>query len=268
MKKQNNGEPIIASPFEFLVNSTLHIEKLRVATQVRLKHLGFHGKIDPESTELLNRLIALETYGDGRIAERIKQHLAWAWARRVKGVGMENLAKIVGLVDINKADTVSSLHKFAGYSVEDGKAPKREAGKKLSYNSTLRSMCWRMAGSLMKAGGSFYSYYLKEREKYEIRFRNEGREIVKAEKLPTKNGKRYESKDVISEGHVHNMALRKMIKLFLACLWLSWREAAGLPTTSPYPIGVLGHSEDHLIRPEDMVDRESKAPKKELAVGV
>lgn len=264
MNNITNVEPDARAPFEFLVNSMLAIEKRRVATQVRLSHLEAQGKKDPESMELLKRLTDLEAYMDGRIAGLIEQHPVWPWASQVKGVGRENLAKIVGLVDINKADTVSSLWQFAGYGLNNGKAPKREAGQKLAYNATLRSMCWRLAGSLMKVGGSFYDYYLKEKEKYAARFRKEGRKIVASAKLPSKNGKRYEPEGMISEGHVHNMALRKMIKLFLACLWVSWREGLGLPTRPPYPIEKLGHDAKHLIRPEDMVDRE----RKELAVSV
>lgn len=276
MKRQTNGgkndpskkdkEFIIVSPFAFLVDSNLSVENLRVGAQTRATHLEKNGKKDPHTLEIYDRLLGLEKYLDGEIGNLIEKHPVWPWASQVKGVGLENLPKIVGLIDIKKAKTISGLWKFAGYDVQNGKGPKREAGKKLSYNSTLRSMCWRMGGSLMKAGGSFYGYYLKEKEKYEARFRKEGRKIVKAEKLPVKNGKRYESKGVISEGHIHNMALRKMIKLFLACLWVSWREGLGLPTRPPYPIDKLGHS--HIIRPEDMVDRESKAPKKEVAVGV
>ncbi len=75
-----------------------------------------------------------------------------------------------------------------------------------------------------------------------------------ATKLPKdKNGKRYEPEGIISAGHVHNQALRKMIKLFLACLWLKWREAEGLPVTKPYAIDKLGHNS--YIDPWEMVDR-------------
>ena len=58
---------------------------------------------------------------------------------------------------------------------------------------------------------------------------------------------------MIAEGHVHNQAMRKMVKLFLACLWLTWREAEGLPVAKPYAIDQLGH--DSYIAPWDMVDR-------------
>jgi hypothetical protein len=106
---------------------------------------------------------------------------------------------------------------------------------------------------LLRCRGAFYSYYIKEKERYQERYLQEGVRIVPASNLPIKDGKRHEPEGVISEGHVHNQALRKMIKLFLACLWLEWRKAAGLPVRPPYAVEKQGHTT--LISPEEMVDR-------------
>lgn len=241
--------------FNFLVNSVLAIEKLRIAAQVRQTHLGLRNQQDSETDELLRRLKEVEDYADGRLAELIKDHPAYHWFSRVKGIGKENIAKVVGMIDIEKAPTISALWKFSGFHVENGKAPKRQKdGGKLSYNSRLRSLVWRLAVSLMRAQGKFYDYYLREKEKYITRCKNQGIKIVPAGQLPKdKNGKRYEPEGIISEGHVHNYALRKMSKLFLACLWLVWREAMGLPVREPYPIEHLGHTT--IISPWDMVDK-------------
>ncbi|MFA6279066.1 MAG: hypothetical protein WC638_03215 [Candidatus Paceibacterota bacterium] len=247
-------------PFEFLVNAVLTIEKLRVAAQVRQTHLTLRGRQDDETDELLVRIKNLEDYADGRVAALIQGHPAYHWFSRVKGVGRENIGKVIGLIDINKANSVSALWQFAGYGVVDGKAPKRvKGGGTLSYNSQLRTMCWRLGGSLMKSSGCFYDFYAEEKAKYLQRYEHRGIKIVPASKLPKQNGKCYEPEDIISEGHVHNQALRKMIKLFLACLWLVWREAEGLPTRAPYSAEYLGHT--HIISPWDMVDREEKKQK-------
>jgi len=143
-------------PFEFLINAVLAIEKLRVAAQVRKTHLELRGRQDVETDELLVRIKGLEEYADGRVAYMIQSHPAYPWFSRVKGVGRENIGKVVGLVDIRKANTISALWQFAGYGVDAGKAPKRvKNGGKLVYNSRLRSMCWRLATSLMKGSGKF-----------------------------------------------------------------------------------------------------------------
>ncbi|MDI6883047.1 MAG: hypothetical protein QMC93_01045 [Patescibacteria group bacterium] len=248
-------------PFEFLVKSVLQIEKLRVAAQVRQTHLGKQNRKDLETDELLARIRVLENYADNRLGKLLEEHPAYLWFSRVKGVGRENIAKVVGLVDIDRANTISSLWKFAGYHVENGKAPKRQkGGGKLSYNSRLRSMSWRLGSSLLRARGKFYDFYSQEKEKYIQKCSQKGIKIVSASQLPKdEKGKRYEPEGVISEGHIHNYALRKMIKLFLACLWLVWRERVGLPIRPSYPIEHLGHTT--VIDPWEMVDRAMKSKK-------
>lgn len=261
--KNKKGERKMKT-LETLVNATLAIEKLRVASEVRQSHLELQGRRDEETDELHKRLVDLEGYVDGRIATLLKSHPAYPWFSRVKGIGKENIGKIIGQVRVRPeideegkelpyANTISGLWKFCGFSVENGKSPRPKKGEKLDYNSQLRSMCWRVSSSLLKAKGKFYDYYLSQKDTYIIRFRNEGRKIVPAAQLPKENGNKVENEKFISEGHVHNMALRKMVKLFLACLWLSWREAESLPLTEPYAIGKLKH--DSFISPEMMVDR-------------
>ena len=237
-----------------LVDAALSIEKVRVRTQVRKTHLQLDGRKDPETDALLERLVNVESYVDGRVATIVEAHPAYDWFSQVKGVGKENIAKVIGMVDISRAETISALWKFAGFSVEDGKAPKRvKGGGKLSYNSQLRSMCWRLGSSLLRAKGKFYDYYLAQKDSYVSKYEHQGYRIISAAKLPSKEGKRYEPEGIISEGHIHYQALRKMIKLFLACLWLVWREAEGLPVTKPYAISKLGHNS--FIEPWEMTDR-------------
>ncbi len=231
-----------------LVDAALAIEKLRVSSEVRLSHLALQNKHDPDTEELHQHLKELEDFVDGRVAQLIESHPAYHWFSCIKGVGSENIAKVVGPIDIEKANTVSALWKFAGFSVEDGHAPRRvKGGGKLAYNSQLRSMCWRLATNLKRTKGKFYDYYLKEKDKYEQRFENQGYKI-----LATPRGKwvclncganwnkqrditpccadqeiakklREEPSGVIWKGHLDIMAMRKMIKLFLACLffWVS-----------------------------------------------
>jgi len=263
-----------------LVDATIAIEKIRVSVEVRQTHLRKQNKADKETGDLCQRLIELEEYVNGRIAHFIENHPAYYWFSLVKGVGKENIAKVIGLIDINKAPTISSLWMFAGMAPEEGKAMKRVKGKTLKYNSQLRSMCWRLATSLKRTKGKFYAYYIKEKEKYTDRFTEQGYKILstpsgrwaclncgaswanKRDITPCcadpKIGKktREEPPGVIWLGHLDAMALRKMTKLFLSCLWLVWREAEGLPIRQPYSIERQGHTS--IISPWEMTDREEK----------
>ncbi len=262
-----------ANSLSALVDASLVIEKLRVASQVGISHLALQGRVDPDREELYRRLADLESFVDGRVAERIQEHPAYPWFSRVKGVGKENIGKVIYAIRVQPeydeegnelpyADTISAVWKFAGFSVEDGKAPRREKGAKTTYNSRLRTMCWRLGESLMRAQGKFYDYYVAQKAQYVARYQAEGKKIVPATALPKVNGKKQETDSYISEGHIHNMALRKMIKLFLALLWISWRTELGLPVREPYSSEKLGHT--HVYKPEDFVDRATgdKKPRK------
>ncbi|GAG69936.1 unnamed protein product, partial [marine sediment metagenome] len=284
----------------------LTTQKLRVATEVRKSHFALKGKQDSDTDELHRRLVELEDYVNNRIAILIKAHPAYPWFSRVKGVGEENIAKVVGLIDIERADTISALWKFSGRAPENGKAPKKEKGKKLSYNSQLRSMTWRLGVSLLKAGlrqkcykcghlfgsehdacpkclsaefgqvtiSNFATYYIKQKETEHQKALANGIKIIPTPKgrvcpdcaievkasatnycpdCGTRLMRKVEPEGILFEGHVHNRALAKTVKLFLACLWLTWREAVKLSVTKPYSVDILGHN--NFISPWEMVDR-------------
>ena len=199
----------------------LTIEKKRVAQAVRISHLQKNSKRDKDGEEILEKLEDFEEWITEKMATKVKNHPAYWWFSCVKGVGQENIGKILAFIDIKRATHISSLWKWFGYSPNQ----KRRKGEKLDFNIKGKSMCWRLAGNLLKAKGKFYDYYLSEKEKFELRCINEGKIIKEQKDIKKKDI------NVISKGHIHNYALRKMIKRFLACLWLVWREAEGLPIT-------------------------------------
>jgi len=255
---------------DFLVKTQLAIEKIRVATQVRNSHLHLRGESDPVCEELQQRVQAVEDFVDKTVADAIKSHPAYDWFSRVKGVGRENIGKVISEIRIKPdpedpekpyARHASSIHKFGGFDVgEDGKAPRAEKGKKLTFSRQLRTMAWRLATSLNRARGKYHEYFLKEKERYRKRFLNNGFEIIPSEKLPTREGKKYEPEGVISLGHLDNMAKRKMIKLFLSHLFIVWREAEGLPAEKPWALEHGGH--EHFIDPWEMVENKKPRGKK------
>jgi len=243
----------------FLVKTQLSVEKLRVAVQVRNTHLAKRNRRDPDTCELEEQLQKLEKFIDGKVGGYIDLHPAQPWFSLIKGIGRENIAKVIGLIDIEKVTYVSSLWKWAGMHVVDGKSPQRKGGQKIEYNAQLRTMCWRLIRAFCLAQNKYYDWYIKEKSKYQRKFLEKGWKIIPASELPKdKNGKKYEPEGIISEGHLDNMAKRKMIKMFLEHLFRVWREALGLPATKPY---VLEHGGHHrYYSPWDFVD---KPPRKE-----
>lgn len=258
-KNEKTKEERLAAkdPFEFLVNSMLSVEDLRIATQIRSSHLRRFGREDANTEEVLERLKCLEAFLDERIAGILEKHPAHPWFSRVKGIGKENIGKVIGFIDIKRANTVSGLWKYAGYHVVNGKAPRPQKNERLSYNKKLRTMCWRVGGSLIKAKGKFYDHYVSQKERLTRRYIDEGIKIVPANSMPKEaKGMPPIESGFISQGHLNNRAFRKMIKLFLSCLWVVWRKAVGLPTRVPYAMEYQGHT--NLINPWDMVDCEEK----------
>lgn len=249
----------------FLVKSQLAVEKLRVATQVRNTHLRKKQKQDKTTEQLEEELKKLESFVDKVVAEKIENHPAYPWFSRVKGIGKENIAKVVGLIDIVKAPHVSSLWKFAGFAPEDGKSMRPEKGHKLGYNAELRSMCWRLGRAIIRAQsgptpkspnrkeGEYYKIYIKRKKQEELKVEHDGLKIVPSARLPKRNGKKYEPEGVISLGHVDNRAERWMIKIVLQHLWVIWRKALKLPVTEPYAMDKLKHN--HYYDPWEFVDK-------------
>jgi len=147
----------------------------------------------------------------------------------VKGVGALSVGPIIGMIDINIADTVSSLWKYAGYAVEvndkgDSIGQRLHRGQKSSYNVALKTACFRLATSLMRSGSPYKGIYDESKEEY----LNRG----------------------WAKAHAHAASIRKMMKVFLQHLWITWRVLEGLPISKPFVHDVMGHT--HYITPEQM----------------
>lgn len=174
---------------------------------------------------------------------------------------------------IERLATPSKLWKYAGINVEEGHAPKRSAGKKLGFNSQLRMALFRLATSFNRARGKWYGRYEEARQEIVSRKEAEGVKIVptpqermclncnievkaKRTKFCPQCGEKLTLKEeppgFLFLGHLHAMALREMMKDFLVCLWIVWRQELGLPVTQPYKVEYLGHK---AIDPWEMIDR-------------
>ena len=99
------------------------------------------------------------------------------------------------------------------------KAPKRRKGYHFLFNTKLKTAAWKLSNQFVKQGSDFYKEIYKNRKALDA--------IAHPE---------------YSKGHINNMALRKLSKIFLANLWLNWRVMEGLPIRAPYAIEYLGHT--------------------------
>lgn len=235
----------------FAANTLFFIQKARVTAQIRKTHLEKNDKNCMLTKEVLKRSENFEKWLNNEIETYVKAHPAYEWFKKVKGVGNLNIGKVLSLIDIEEATNISKLWRYAGFAVDNGRAEKQQKGKKLHYNKVLKSMCWRLAKSLIRAKGIYYEYYVEQKERLKKRFEDRGKKIVPASELPKIQGKKTEGLSYLSLGHLDMMAQRKMIKLFLSHLWLKWREAEGLSITAPYVHAIKNHGDYRA--PEDFV---------------
>jgi hypothetical protein len=169
------------------------------------------------------------------------------WAYEQIGIGPVIAAGLAAHINIEKANTVSAVWKFAGQAPGFDRKVK---GKKLPYNARLKVVCWKLGESFVKVSGKEGATYGKlyaEFKAEEIR-RNQSGQYAEAaaRELRTKKITDKEAKAILESGHLtdgglHSRAKRRAVKLFLSHYWLKGREAKGLPIRPPYPIQILGH---------------------------
>jgi hypothetical protein len=154
----------------------------------------------------------------------------WPWVTSIKGLGAGGLAAqlLAQIDDVALCPTVSSLWRFAGLAVRDGKAEKNTKGEKAHFNALLKGVCYNIAVSFIKAQTPEYVdiYYDEKRRQRQLH--------PEPEKV---NGTK-----VFTDGHIHNRAWRKMVKIFLQHLWVTWRKAEGLLVSEPYVQAIMGHA--------------------------
>ncbi len=160
----------------------------------------------------------------GKLAKTLP---VWAWVERQRGCGAPMLAKIIAEAgrDLSKYRTPATLWKRFGEHVVNGKAPKPKKGEKLGFSPYRRSVSFQLGDSMIKAGGTVekgnlspWKAVYEHRKQYEItRAEANGLTVVPAAKITKKNTSQH-----MSEGHVHNRAMRYMRKKFLEALWQEW----------------------------------------------
>ncbi len=166
----------------------------------------------------LDVFTVLEKSLDKDIAIEVSSYPIFDEMSNIKGIGPILSAKIISMVDIKRANTVSALWRYAGHAVINGKHERPVKGEKLHYNKRLKTSLYLVAVSFLRSDSPYRSIYDKNKKRYQ------------------------ETKPDWTKDHVHNAANSKMIKLFLSHLWERWRILEGLPTRRAYVLEQLGHT--------------------------
>jgi len=191
------------------------------------------------------------------LSERIAKHPAWPWLERVRGIGPSLAARLLARLDIDRAPTPSSFWSYCGLatvaadiyrcdecgyelSLPTGRQvraghripgtsqsctgalepagqgarrvaqPRPTRGENAPYDREAKKLCYLIGISFVRQGDTYRRYYREQRARLDV---------AKPDWIPRRR---------------HLTALRMTEKLFLAHLWLVWREELGLPITAPY----------------------------------
>jgi hypothetical protein len=238
---------------KLLVRGLYDTQKLRIQLELRIKRLIREGIMtEKESKDFFS--LSFEKFQE---AEKIMERKAWKdikdmpivadWLIHVKGIGPRLSGLLIAnLFDISRFDTVSKLWAYAGLHVKDGKSVRRQKNEQSNWNSELKTTCWKIAESFVKTKGPYRELYddyknrivLREVARGSIVYSNgEPIHYQDENQLPAEPPKNPEW----TLGRINNMALRYIVKRFLAHLWQVWREKAGLEIRTPYCVEYLGH---------------------------
>lgn len=206
------------------------IQKTRIAFGNRLEAIKRgDDQVDPYTHDMIDRWHSLFNGLEKEITQDIDAYVdgdeVVEMMSEVPGIGPLTAAKIVAMVDIERADTISSLWRYAGYGVVDGKAERLVKGEPAHFNTRLKGVMGQTGSLLIRKSNPYRPIYDEAVAYYQ------------------------ENRDW-SDGHVHYAALRKVIKLFLSHLWVRWRELEGLPVSDPYIID-QPNNHTHVKKPAD-----------------
>lgn len=140
----------------------------------------------------------------------------------VKGIGPVLAARLLVELDFTRAHSASSLWAYCGYAPGKDRLVK---GQKRAYNARARTVCYLIGASFLKSRSPYRAIYDSAAAHYAA---------VHPEWTPR---------------HRALASMRKMVKRFLAHLYVVGRTRHGLPVRRPYVQDYLAHV--HIDHPED-----------------
>ncbi|MEM4430306.1 MAG: transposase [Thermofilaceae archaeon] len=213
-----------------LVEIYYDVQDVRIRTANRLRQVGRVEGVDPDALKDLEKEIAK------RIEEEIEDLPIYKeYLSKIKGIGPVLAAGLITTFDVRKAEHPSSFWKYAGLHVEGGRAVRRRRGEKTDYNPKAKVLAWKVGRALLMARNEFYTKMYEHHKKREAEKLNHPEEDPKRCPMYEECAKKLKKAErPACAMHIHLRALRKVVKHFLAELFINWRQMEGLPVSPPY----------------------------------
>lgn len=249
------------------------IQKARIQFELRLSAIERQADLDPTGRQqavlqrYFERFTALEKELDADISDLLDFYVISEHLSAVKGIGPTLSAKLISMIDIRRAETVSSLWRFAGYGMgeywQDGN------GKIIAPTSGFKWVKGKTGErervfSEPEPEPDWVVVTVRDRSvagwqrKYNARLKTAcyliGTSFLRsqspyADEFYRARERYQQTHSEWTDGHRRYAAMGNMIKLFLAHLWERWRTLEGLPVRPPYCAEYGGHTS--LSKPED-----------------
>lgn len=219
-----------------IITKNTKIDSNLITSQAELRLiLGYDHML---SAEHEHEKIALDELNRHAIYTEYLQH--------IKGVGPMMAAVILSEIDIAKCNSISALWAYAGLdvvtSIDESTGEVREEGRSMKRHHLVPKTYHNRAGEAIETVGISYNPFLKTKlvgvlATVFIKLQNDYSRIYYDYKHRIQNHPRHQGK---TKSHLHHMALRYMMKEFLADLWTRWRTLEGLPVRPRYSEEKLG----------------------------
>lgn len=278
---QNTGQKMKTEEIIIKTEAFYAIQNLRIQAQLRIKAFIRDKRLDKKEAKKLH------LWNDEilkSMEHTIKKEMETLIAdipiydeffKKIKGIGPCLSGSLYsGIYDISRFATVSKLWKYCGQDVVDGEAPRRQKGKKITWNPFLRMTMHKITDSFIKQNpeksqyrrlyNEAKEYYKKKFPQWAICWHCKGRMVIKLKKVgkkitevfvcskcgknqagephPTRKTKEGKLIYRYTRGHINNMAKRKVAKIFLQHLFVKWWEIDhGVVPSKPWILEHGGH---------------------------
>jgi hypothetical protein len=240
-----------AHEVRFLVDSYYERQDERIRSAGRERALSDSKEPNAILSWLTDQAETLEKQIRGSLEKYALSTNVGQWAMSQWGIGPVITAGLLAHIDIEKANTAGKVWSYAGINPNSGK---RKKGEKLTYNPTLKTLCWKIGESFVKGCNVEHAYYSQvyvKRKAYEAKNNEDGKYADQAKKaLEEKNyGKDTEAYKWYIQGklppaHIHARAKRYAVKLFLAHFHhMMYVDRFGVEPPLPYAIAILNHAD-------------------------
>ncbi len=255
---KNAAKTLKEQEVRYLVDTFYVLQKDRIKANSQVRAMSESGEPHEILVWMAKQSGILEHQIKRVLAAYVQCHKMGKWLLDIYGIGHVISAGLLAHIDINIADTAGKIWSYAGIDV--GTLDKKwEKGQKRPWNANLKVLCYKIGESFVKVSGKeeavYGQYYAQKKEWYLAKNESGGfKELAArnlAEKKYNKDTDAYKAYIIgkLPPAHIHAMAKRSAVKLFLSHFQQVWYEAEfHKPAPAPFPIAHLGHK-DYIAPP-------------------